>query len=85
MKSTGIIRLLDELGRIVIPKELREKFKLKEKDPIEIFVEGSNIILRKYETSCIFCNNSKKLVSYNGKLICSKCAEKISNIAKTNK
>ena len=58
MKSTGIIRLLDELGRIVIPKELREKFKLKEKDPIEIFVEGSNIILRKYETSCIFCNKS---------------------------
>lgn len=85
MKSTGIIRLLDELGRIVIPKELREKFKLKEKDPIEIFVEGSNIILRKYETSCIFCNHTKKLVSYNGELICSKCAEKISNIVNTNK
>ena len=53
MKSTGIIRKLDELGRVVIPIELRNKFNISEKDPIEIYVEGSNIILKKYEVSCI--------------------------------
>ena len=61
MKSTGIVRRVDELGRVVIPIELRNKFGIAEKDPIEIYVDGSNIILKKYEPNCIFCGNSKKL------------------------
>ncbi len=77
MKSTGIIRRVDELGRVVIPIEIRNKLGINEKDPIEIFVEGSTIILKKYEPNCIFCGSTKKLLTYNDKLICSKCAEKI--------
>ena len=75
MKSTGIIRKVDELGRVVIPIELRNTLKIAEKDPIEIFVDGSSIILKKYEPNCVFCGNSKKLVSYKDKLICEKCAK----------
>ena len=82
MKSIGIVRRIDELGRVVIPIELRNKFAISEKDPIEIYVEGSTIVLKKYEPNCIFCGNSKKLTEYNGKLVCSKCLEKLSNIKK---
>lgn len=77
MKSTGIVRKVDELGRVVIPIELRNKFGISEKDPIEIYVEGSSIILRKYEPNCIFCGSNKKLVEYKGRLICNKCANQI--------
>ncbi len=80
IKSTGIVRRMDELGRVVIPMELRNQFKIVEKDPIEIFVDGSSIVLRKYEPNCIFCGSTKDLYEYNDKLICSKCAEKISNL-----
>lgn len=78
MKSTGIVRRVDELGRVVIPIELRNKFDIKEKDPIEIYVEGSSIILRKYEPNCVFCGSTKKLIDYKGKLVCSKCIENLS-------
>jgi transcriptional pleiotropic regulator of transition state genes len=81
MKSTGIIRRVDELGRVVIPIELRNKFGINEKDPMEIFVDGSSIVLKKYEPNCIFCGAAKKLVSYNDKLVCTKCAEKIKNLS----
>lgn len=77
MKSTGIVRKVDELGRVVLPIELRNKFDIKVKDPIEIFVDGSAIVLRKYEPNCIFCGSSKNLITHNDKLICEKCAEKI--------
>ena len=80
MKATGIVRRVDELGRVVIPIELRNKFGIAEKDPIEIYVDGSNIILKKYEPNCIFCGNSKKLSEYKGKLVCDKCLEKLSEI-----
>ena len=75
MKATGVVRKIDELGIIVIPIEIREK------DPMEIFVEGSNIVLKKFETNCIFCGSSKKLVEYKDKLICSKCAKKLSELS----
>ena len=81
MKSTGIIRKVDELGRVVIPIELRNTLKKKEKDPIEIFVDGTSIILKKYESTCVFCGSSKKLVTYKDKLICEKCAKQISTIS----
>lgn len=81
MKSTGIIRKVDELGRVVIPIELRNQFNISEKDPIEIFVDGSSIILKKYEKSCLFCGGSKRLNEYKGKLICNKCLEQLKNIS----
>ncbi len=80
MKSTGIIRKVDELGRVVIPIELRNTLKIAEKDPIEIFVDGTSIVLKKYESTCIFCGNNKNLVEYKDKLICEKCAKQISTL-----
>ena len=75
--STGIIRRVDELGRIVIPKEMRKELGIDQKDPIEISIEGSNIVLRKYENKCVFCWAIKPAIRYNGKLICSKCLREI--------
>ena len=69
MKSTGIIRRVDELGRVVIPIEIRNQFNIAEKDPIEIYVDGSSIILKKFEPNCIFCGNTKDLYEYEGKLL----------------
>lgn len=80
MKSTGIVRRLDELGRVVIPKEIRNKLNIEEKDPIEIYLEGTSIILRKFELGCIFCNNTKELSTYKDRLVCKKCLEKLSNL-----
>ena len=74
------MRRIDELGRVVIPMELRNQFKIVEKDPIEIFVDGSSIILRKYEPNCVFCGSTKDLYEHNEKLICNKCIEKISKL-----
>ena len=80
MKSTGIVRKVDELERIVIPREIRNKFEIAEKDPLEIYVDRTSIILKKYEPNCIFCGNSKKLIDYQGVLICVKSANKISSL-----
>ena len=80
MKATGIVRKLDQLGRIVIPKELRTTFDLNENDPVEIFVDGSDIILRKYQPACIFCNEATDVVLFEGKNVCKKCLSKIKNL-----
>ena len=84
MKATGIVRKVDEIGRVVITKELRNKFDIKVKDPIEIFVDSNTIVLKKYEPNCVFCGNTKELVSYNDKLVCEKCIEKLNNKVKDN-
>ncbi len=81
MKSTGVVRRVDELGRIVIPIELRNKLGIVEKDPLEIYVDGSNIVLKKFETNCVFCGSSKKLVEYQDKLVCSKCIKKLTSLS----
>jgi transcriptional pleiotropic regulator of transition state genes len=73
MKSTGIVRKVDELGRIVLPIELRRTMDIKETDPLEIFVDGDQIILKKYEPCCIFCGETKDIVYFKGKKICSEC------------
>lgn len=78
MKSTGVVRKVDELGRIVIPIELRNKLGIAEKDPLEIYVDGTNIILKKFETNCVFCGSTKKLINFEKKLICGKCLKKLS-------
>lgn len=82
MKSTGIIRRMDELGRVVIPIEIRNQFNIAEKDPMEIYVDGSSIVLKKFEPNCIFCGNTKNLLEYKDKLICEKCSKKISELKK---
>ena len=73
MKSTGIVRKVDELGCIVLPIELRRTLGIEEKDRIEIFVDGESIILRKYQPACIFCDNAKDIINYKGKNICPDC------------
>lgn len=73
MKSTGIVRKVDELGRIVLPIEMRRTLGIEEKDRIEIFVDGESIILRKYQPACIFCDNAKDIINYKGKNICPDC------------
>lgn len=75
MKSTGIVRRVDELGRVVIPIEIRNKFEIAEKDPIEIYVDGSCIVLKKHEETCIFCGNNENLSEFKGKLVCNNCAK----------
>ena len=84
MKSTGIVRKMDELGRVVIPIEIRNQFNIAEKDPVEIYVDGSSIVIKKYEPNCIFCGNTENLIDYNDKLICEDCSKKISKL-KPNK
>lgn len=73
MKSTGIVRKVDELGRIVLPIELRRTLDIEVKDSLEIYVDGSQIVLKKYEPACIFCGNAKDVVNFKGKNICQEC------------
>ena len=74
MKSTGIVRKVDELGRVVLPMELRRTLGIGEKDPLEIHVDSDKIILRKYEPGCVFCNNTTDIQLFNGKNVCRACA-----------
>ena len=80
MKSTGIIRKVDDLGRIVLPIELRRTLDIAERDELEIFMENDRIILQKYEPACIFCGSARALVNYRGKNVCGECAGKIGSI-----
>lgn len=77
LKKTGIKRRIDELGRIVLPIEIRNKLEIEVKDSMEIYVDNDKIVLRKYEPSCIFCGNSKETTKYNEKLVCQKCIKQI--------
>ena len=79
IKSTGIVRKVDELGRIVLPIELRRTLDIGEKDAVEIYVEGTSIVLKKNQPSCIFCGDSKKVVDFKGKNVCSKCLRELQN------
>ena len=77
MTSTGIVRKVDELGRIVLPIEMRRTLDIAEKDALEIYVDGDNIILRKYQPTCIFCDNAKGVISFKGKNVCPDCISKL--------
>lgn len=74
MKSTGIVRKVDELGRVVLPIELRRTLNINEKDALEIYTEGEQIILKKYSPSC---GEAKDVKNYKGKNVCSKCMKEI--------
>lgn len=77
MKSTGVVRKVDRLGRVVIPIELRRSLDIEEKDALEIFIEGENIILKKYAPACIFCGQAKDITSFKGKNICPACLKEL--------
>ena len=77
MKSTGIVRKVDELGRIVIPIELRRTLDIAEKDALEIYVDENTIMLKKYEPCCIFCGSSADLSIFKGKNICPDCIKEL--------
>jgi len=78
VKSTGIVRKVDELGRIVLPIELRRTLDIAERDALEIYVEdGGCIVLKKYEPACIFCGNAENVQSLWGKMVCGECIKKL--------
>lgn len=81
MKSTGIVRKVDELGRVVIPIELRRTLYIQERDSLEIYVDGDKIILRKYEPACVFCGNANDVVIFRGKNVCKECLEEMGSSA----
>ena len=82
MKSTGVVRKVDELGRIVIPVELRRTLNIDVKDALEIYVDGDQVILKKYEPACIFCGDARDVVNYKNKNICTNCLSQLKNQGK---
>ena len=79
-KATGIVRKIDELGRIVLPVELRRTLDIQEKDDVEIYVDGASIILRKYQPSCVFCGSAKNILKFKGKNLCPRCLKAIKGL-----
>lgn len=78
MKSTGIVRKVDDLGRIVLPIELRRVLDIEDKDPLEIYVDDDAIVLKKYQPACVFCASSEDVVIYKGRNVCKHCIEEMS-------
>lgn len=81
MKSTGIVRKVDELGRVVIPIELRRTQGIAEKDALEIYVDAEKIILKKYQPACIFCGNADNVENYKNKVVCLECINEMKTSA----
>ena len=77
MKSTGVVRKIDDLGRIVLPRSIRTHFDIKPNDSLEIFTDGERIILQKYQPACIFCDDANDVVFFRNKRVCRACIEKI--------
>ena len=80
MKSTGIVRKVDELGRIVLPIELRRTLDIAERDELEIYLDDDKVVLKKYEPSCIFCASNRGLVTFRGKNVCMECIQNMNEI-----
>ena len=77
MKSTGIIRRIDALGRVVLPMELRRSLGWREQDRVEIFTEGEQVVLRRFEPNCSFCGRGEELTEFHGKPVCAKCIREL--------
>lgn len=75
MKSTGVVRKIDELGRIVLPKEVRSGLGIDSKDDLEIFIDGEELILKKTNSSCVICGSNVHLIDYKGKGLCKSCVD----------
>jgi transcriptional pleiotropic regulator of transition state genes len=78
MKDTGVVRCIDELGRLVVPKEIRDNLGIRPRDAVEIYVEDGRIILTKSESHCIFCKSGEELCEFEGKLVCRRCINGLS-------
>lgn len=85
MKTTGVLRTVDELGRIVIPKSMRQGLEIAERDQLEISMEGSRIILQKYEPACIFCGSDQDIILFGGKRVCRGCVQQMGEISREGK
>ncbi len=81
MKSTGIVRNLDNLGRVTLPIELRRSLDIDIKDPVEIFVDGDSIVLKKYQPVDIFTGSNKDLIEYQGKMISKDTIRELAKLA----
>ena len=79
LKSIGIVRTVDDLGRVTLPIELRRTLEIAEKDSLEIFVDGDTIVLKKYEPACVFCGNAQDVSVYKGKNICQDCIAELTS------
>lgn len=77
MKSTGIVRKVDELGRVVIPIELRRTLGIEVKDALEIYVDAERIVLKKYEPACLFCGNADNVKHFNNRIVCCECIDSL--------
>lgn len=77
MKATGIVRRLDDLGRLVLPKELRKTMNVGSGESLEIYVDGDEIILKKYRPGCVFCGEIADVKEFEGEFVCSECAEQL--------
>lgn len=84
MKATGIVRPIDDLGRIVLPMELRKVMDIKKKDSLEIYVDSDKIILQKHQPSCIFCKSLDNIRDFKGKNVCANCAEELKKLSENN-
>ncbi|MFW6009418.1 MAG: AbrB/MazE/SpoVT family DNA-binding domain-containing protein [archaeon] len=79
LKMTGIIRKVDDLGRVVIPSEVREILDIKRKDKLEVMLEADQIIFQKYHPNCFFCGNDRNVKQYRGKTICRDCIKELTS------
>ena len=73
MKTTGLVRNLDEMGRLVLPKELRRKLGLQEREPVEFFIDGQQIVIKKHQKTCVFCGADDNLLQFKEKTVCESC------------
>lgn len=80
MKATGIVRKIDELGRIVLPIEFRQGMELEPKDGVELYMDGKNLIIKKHEPACTFCNGTEELKLFQKRFVCKECRDKISKV-----
>ncbi|RPK29958.1 AbrB/MazE/SpoVT family DNA-binding domain-containing protein [Paenibacillus xylanexedens] len=84
LKATGIVRRIDDLGRVVVPRELRRAHGIEEGDLLEFFEDDDKIIIRRYQPGCILCGNTESLHLFHGKQICTPCITKASEFTKSN-
>jgi len=77
MKTSGIVRKVDELGRVVLPVEMRRLLNISEKDKVEISLDGENVILCKYKAACVFCGSNEDLRDYRDRKVCIQCLEQL--------
>lgn len=80
MRPAGVVRKVDQLGRIVLPKSLRKRYRMNEGDPVEILVQGDHILLERYRPRCVFCGEVEQVAEYREKYICTGCLGEMTQI-----